>query len=474
MKWILSIASALMAISVLAVEQSQNDPPMNILMIAVDDLNDWVGFMDGHSQTQTPNMDRLAAESMVFENAQCAAPSCNPSRTALMSGIAPHVSGIYSNIQDMRESPVLKDAIMLPRYFSNHGYTSMVRGKIFHHADMDPQTWDIMSNQNKDRLDVPKDQLTDMDPYQHIKADNALFSDTEELKGTKTKHRGRSGNLYWRSTMQPKELTKDYQNALWAAKWLTDSADQETPLPFFLACGIFRPHLSWVVPAEYFNRIDLDSIQLPPIKDDDLSDVSGWKPSKEYKHALKHDLRKEAVWAYLASIAYADDCIGVLLDALDKSPYRDNTIIVLWSDHGWHLGEKQRYKKFTLWEEGTHMPFIIKVPGMPAGRSTRPVSLIDLYPTLIDLAGLPSKDGLSGRSIKPLLQDPMIEWDFPALTSLHENDHSLRSERWRYIRYANGTEELYDHKNDPQEWTNQANNPEFKSIKQHLRALLPE
>lgn len=462
------------------------EQPMNVLMIALDDLNDWVGFMDGNPQTRTPNMDGLAKMGMVFENAQCAAPSCNPSRGALMSGIAPHVSGLHGNNQEMRNVPGLKEAVMFPRYLSDHGYTSMVRGKIFHHADMDPQTWDIMSDQKKDRFMVPEDELTDMSPYEHIRIKGALFETAlspekaakqaakSQSKGTKKDKAPMAGNLYWQSTMEPKEVTTDYQNAMWAAKWLTDTSEQETPKPFFLACGIFRPHLPWVVPAEYFARFDIDDIQLPPIKDEDLADTGVAKPSAEYKYAVKHDLRKEAARAYLASIAYADDCVGVILDALEKSPYKDNTIVVLWGDHGWHLGEKLRYKKFTLWEEAAHMPLIIKVPGLPAGRSKRPVNLLDLYPTLVDLAGLPAKEGLSGHSIVPLLENPDREWDFPSLTSKGPGNYSLRDERWRFIQQADGFEELYDHDSDPQEWTNLADQPEYESVKKRMRTFLPK
>lgn len=456
----------------LAAPVCRAEQPMNILMIALDDLNDWVGFMDGHPQTLTPNMDRLAAQSMVFENAQCAAPSCNPSRGALMSGIAPHVSGLHSNNQEMRAVPGLKNVVMFPRYLSDHGYTSMVRGKIFHHADMDPQTWDIMSNQKKDRFKIPPAQLTDMSPYKHIHEKGALFEDV--VKTDKKGKRKRAGNLFWASTMEPKEMTTDYQNAMWAADWLLDEAEQKTPKPFFLACGIFRPHLPWVVPAEYYAKFDLATIQLPPIKGDDLADTGVSNPSKEYDFAVKHGLRKEAARAYLASINYADECVGVILDALEKSPYKDNTIVVLWGDHGWHLGEKQRYKKFTLWEEAAHMPFIIKVPGLPVGRSKRPVNLLDLYPTLVELAGAPAKEGLSGRSIVPLLKNPDIEWDFPSLTSKGAGNFSLRNERWRYIQRADGFEELYDHETDPQEWTNLADNPEYESVKAAMRAHLPK
>lgn len=449
---------------------------MNIIMIAVDDLNDWVGFMDGHPMAKTPHMDRLAAEAAVFTNAHCAAPACNPSRAAIMSGIAPHVSGMFKNSAVMRENEVLRDAVMLPRYLSQHGYTSMVRGKIFHHAGMDPQSWDIMSDQQSDRIHVPRDQQTDMSPYREIKVSNALYSradgegwlDLERSAGVQPK-----GNLFWQATNEPKETTTDYQNALWAAQWLNQSAEQSTPTPFFLACGIFRPHLPWVVPAEYFARFDREAITLPPINEDDLSDTGAGRPSDEYLYAVKHGLREEAVWAYLASIAYADDCIGVILDALDQSPYRNNTIVVLWGDHGWHLGEKLRYKKFTAWEESTRVPFIIKVPGYAPARSTRPVSLLDLYPTLLELAAVPAKAGLSGRSVVPLLRDPEAAWDEPALTSRGDQVPSLRDERWRYILNRNGLEELYDHDQDPHEWDNVSGDPSNAQTIEVMRRYLP-
>ncbi len=448
-----ALASLLLAAAVSAAPQKPN-----VLFIAIDDLNDWVGFLGGHPQTKTPNLDRLAAQGMVFENAQCAGVACNPSRSALMSGIPPHVSGLYTNHEEMRKNAVLRDAVMIPRYFSDHGYTSLARGKIFHHAGLDPQSWDIMSDQKKDRIKVPADQLTDMTPYKDIKIDNGLSFVMKP-------------RIEWKSTMQPKELTRDYQNALWAAQWLTDAAEKKIPTPFFLACGIFRPHLPWIVPAEYYARFDLDSIKLPPIKDDDFSDTKGG-PTSEYQEAKEKGLREEVVWAYLANIAYADDCVGVLLDALEKSPYKDNTIVVLWSDHGWHVGEKMRYKKSTLWEETARMPLIVKVPGMAPGRTTRPVNLIDLYPTLIELAGLPQKDGLYGRSFVPVLENPDVEWDHPAVT-WSKWGNTLRTERWRYISKKSG-EELYDHANDPNEWTNLAGNAAYAETKAKLKAALAE
>jgi len=438
------------------------DRPMNVLFIAIDDLNDWVGFLGGHPQTKTPHMDRLARQGMVFENAQCAAPICGPSRAAIMSGIAPDTSGVYANADGLRESPVLKDAVMLPRYFSNHGYTSMVRGKIFHGFDVEPRSWDILSKQWNNKLDIPEDQLTDMSPYRRMKIKNGLPYFKPSLS--------------WEGTMEPKELTFDYQNAIWASRWLTNSAEQDTPRPFFLACGLFRPHLPWNVPAEHFARFDPDKIRLPPIKEDDLDDIEGMHGggAKEFRDLVARGLHREAVWAYLANVAYADDCVGVVLDALEKSPYRDNTIVVLWGDHGWHLGEKLRTRKWTPWEEAARSPLVIKVPGLKPGRTARPVNLVDLYPTLVDLAGLPPKKGLSGRTLVPLIKNPQTEWDYPSVTTVGYGTFSIRSERWRYIIRKDGAHELYDHANDPQEWNNLINSPEYESVKAELRKALPK
>lgn len=449
-----SLIVFLLLVSGLGAEQR----PMNVLMIAVDDLNDWVGFLDGHPQAKTPYMDRLASEGVVFENAQCAAPVCNASRVALMSGIAPYLSGIVGNKEEMRESSVLKDALMLPQYFSKYGYTSMARGKIYHNAGDDPQSWDIMSDHRKDRIRVRRADRTDMTPYADVKIDNSLVF-------------VQNPQIAWKSTLQSKEQSRDFQNATWTAQWLTDSAEQETPLPFFLACGIFRPHLPWTVPAEYYTRFDLEQTVVPDIGGESLNNRPN--ATTEYDDAIKRGLRKEVAWAYLANIAYADDCVGEVLNALEQSPYRDNTIVVLWSDHGWHVGEKFRYKKNTPWEESARMPFIIKVPGMESGRSVRPVSLIDLYPTLIELAGLPPKADLSGRSIKPLLEDPDRQWDHPALTTVEGRSFSVRDERWRYILDRKGEELLFDHENDPHEWVNLANRTEHASVLKRLRAVVP-
>jgi arylsulfatase A-like enzyme len=334
----ISLSTALLGIAITGLSSScnrkavkDNKEPYNILFIAIDDLNDWTGFLGGHPQTQTPNMDRLAGEGVVFERAYCPAPLSNASRAALLTGYRPSTSGIYQNESFMRDSRLLKDAVTLPKWFSNNGYLSMARGKIFHNANgqwSDPQSWDIHvrtegsygNTVNKEGFMVNGIPLGEVDP-----------------------------NLDWGPTDALFEETPDYLNAKWAADQLSEDHEK----PFFLACGIFRPHLTWFVPQEFYDKFKPEDLILPEVNENDFDDIpsAAFQPQKNYFSIKKYNKQKEAIQAYLACINYADACVGVVLDALSKSKYADNTIVVLWGDHGWHLGEKLRYKKFTLWEE---------------------------------------------------------------------------------------------------------------------------
>ncbi|MBK8042426.1 MAG: sulfatase [Haliscomenobacter sp.] len=276
------------------------------------------------------------------------------------------------------------------------------------------------------------------------------------------------------------EALNDFHTASWAIKELEKPHDK----PFFIACGIFRPHMPWNVPQKYFDQFPLDQIVLPPYKPDDLNDIP--LPGKriadngDHKALMKTGnpvaLWKEAIQAYLASIAFADAQIGRVLDALEKSSYRENTIVVLWGDHGWHLGEKDHWRKFSLWEEATRSPLIWYVPGMtkPGSICDRSVDFMSIYPTLADLCGLPIPNHIEGPSIRSLLENPASSWKNPALTTFNFNNHSVRSDEWRYIRYNDGSEELYNEKTDPYEWTNLADNPKYKSVKKKLNKFLPK
>lgn len=430
--------------------------PYNVLFIAIDDLNDWTGFLGGHPQTQTPNMDKLAVEGMVFEKAYCAAPVCNPSRTALLTGYRPSSTGIYGNENYMRGSEVLQNARTLPQYFSDNGYFTTARGKIFHAANgrwADTISWN-----------------------QFVKTTGG-YGNPQKQPGMMANGMPKGevdANFDWGPTDAKFEETQDYLTAEWAAKQFEKDFDK----PFFIGCGIFRPHLVWHVPQQFYDKFPEDKMILPEVNESDYDDIpaSALKPDRNYFATKKYGKQQAAIQAYLACINYADACVGVVLDALAKSKYADNTIVVLWGDHGWHLGEKLRYKKFTLWEEACRMPLIIRVPGVTKRntRCTSPVSLLDLYPTLVELCGLPANKANEGKSIVPLLENSSLVWDTPVVTTMGFNRHSVRNSKWRYTRYDDGAEELYNHETDPMEWTNLAKKPELANVKSELAKFLPK
>ena len=438
----------------------------NVLFISVDDLNDWTGCLGGHPQAMTPNIDRLAASGVLFTNAHCAAPACNPSRTAIMTGISPHVSGLYENGQKMRE--ILPDDVLLPKYFANHGYWAAGSGKLLHYF-IDARSWHeyYPAKETEDpfpRTLYPKQRPVSLPrggPWQYIETDWAPLDATDE------------------------EFGGDWL----VSKWIGEQLQKEHDKPFFLACGIYRPHEPWFVPKKYFEPFPIEHIQLPPgYKEDDLEDLppAGKKqgPNRYFAHIRAHKQWKQGIQGYLASIYFADAMVGRVLKALQEGPNRDDTIVVLWSDHGWHLGEKQHWQKFTAWRVCTRVPLIVRVPtgavGLPQGTQAgsycaKPVNLLSLFPTLTELAGLPAKPGNDGPSIVPLLDNPHGDWPHVSVTHLAEpGSYGLSTERWRYIHYAGGDEELYDCQADPHEWNNLAGEAEHATRLAQLRALAPQ
>jgi len=452
------IAVLICAVSLAATTHAAPKP--NVLFIAIDDLNDWIGALGGHPQARTPNLDRLAKRGVLFTRAYCAAPACNPSRASLMTGILPSTSGVYYNPQPWRKA--MPDAVTLPQHFTKHGYWSAGAGKIYHGAFPDPASWQAyFPNQKQNK---PPDPTPAQRPVNGI---------------PKTRH------FDWGPVAKPASAMGDYQVADWVIGQLKRKHDK----PFFLACGIYRPHLPWYVPQKYFDLFNESEIQLPPTLKDDLKDVPAAgvriaRPQGDHAKVTQHKQWKKAVHGYLASIAFADEQVGRVLDALEKSSHAAHTIIVLWTDHGWHLGEKQHWRKFTLWERATRTPVMFVVPkgisktlaaGTKAGtRVDTPVGLIDLYPTLIDLCGLGENSALEGRSLVPLLANRKAKWNRPALTTHGRNNHALRTARWRYIRYADGSEELYDHNADPNEWTNLAGLKKHAAVKRELVQWFPK
>ena len=446
------------------------DKPPNVLFIAVDDLNDWVACLGGHPQARTPNIDRLAARGVLFEQAYCSAPLCNPSRMATMTGLRSSTIGIWSNegrygrtgtFSWFRDKPEFKDWVTIPQYFRQHGYTAVAGGKIFHkpHGKFsDPVSWD---HQYSTRHGTP------------FPGNGRLLHGMSD----KMAHEYYKDWADWQPLDIPERETADWKTAEGAAAFLRRDHDK----PFFLACGIFRPHLRWYAPRKYFDMHPLEKIKLPATLENDLADVppGGRRQNSGGSQAFgvikEHGEWKKAVQGYLAACSFADACVGVVLDALKESDYAENTIVVLWGDHGFHVGEKDRISKLTLWEQGSKTPLIISAPDLAATRGKRckrPVSLVDLYPTLVELCGLPARDGLDGRSIAPLVRKPETEWEYPAVIS-RGGDHAVRSQRWHYIRYADGGEELYDAARDPHQWKNLARDTRFTDAKTKLRKWLP-
>jgi arylsulfatase A-like enzyme len=444
--WLLLLLATTATSHLAADDKSAKQKP-NVLFIAIDDLNHWVGHLGRNPQTRTPHLDRMAEMGVTFTSANCAAPVCNPSRAALMSGMRPGTTGVYDNGQDWK--PVIGTDKTLTTQFLNAGYNVFGAGKIYHSSEHREGEWTEYFD---------KSGGTKLTLHPAAKDDGV-------------------GGIKFGPLANSDEDMPDYKVVSYGLEKLQAKHDK----PFFMAIGIVKPHMPFSVPKKYFEMFPLDRIELPPTREDDLNDVppAGIKmanPNGDHAQMLKSGRWKEAVQAYLATIAFCDAQVGRLIDGLNESAYRDNTVVVLWGDHGWHLGEKQHWRKFALWEEAARMPLIWIAPGVTkaGGVCERPVDLMTLYPTLCDLAGIPTPAHVEGPSIRPLLANPTAKWDQPALTTFHRNNHSFRSETWRYIHYADGGEELYNHDSDPYEWTNIAADAKFAAVKAGLAKWTPK
>lgn len=444
----------------------------NVLFIVADDLRDYVGWMGGHPQVKTPNMDRLAAMGMRFTNAHCNYALCNPSRTSMLTGMQPASSGVVGNEQDWRRSVQITGKPTLPEHFKASGYLTAAAGKIFHanHGGPEGRLAGWHGGRRGFEQDVAWDQRF---PRAGVQLADLPVHTGQNFNGLNIWH------WDWGTIPSAESETEDGQSAAFAAKFLGEKQRK----PFFLALGLYRPHSPWYVPQKYFDLFPLEGITLPQVKENDLDDVPAIakghvKPGGHHEIIVAGNKWKEAVRAYLASVAFCDAMLGQVLDALDAGPHAKNTIIVFTSDHGWYLGEKQMWHKGRLWEEATHVPLAIVAPKVtaPDTASKQAVSLVDLYPTLCDLTGVKAPAHLDGTSLKPLLADPTATRVKPAITTSGggaQASYAARDARWRYIRYADGSEELYDHDADPFEWTNLAAAPENTTIKTQLAAFFP-
>jgi len=421
----------------------------NVLLISIDDLNDWVGCLGGHPQALTPNIDRLAKHGTLFKNAHCQSPVCNPSRASMMTGRYPHSSGIYFLDPDLKKAPTLADVKTMPEIFAAAGYKTMAAGKIFHTGD---QRFFEQYQPTGGFGPIPKKKISH--PHGHPLWDWGVFPDDDNLM-------------------------PDAKAANWAVNQLKKKHDQ----PFFMAVGFFRPHVPMYATQKWFDMHPLDQIKLPEVNDHDRDDLSQYaidlttlkhvEPTHEW--ITESGQWEHAVQSYLASSTFADHCVGLVLDALESSDHADNTIVVLFSDHGFHLGEKQRWAKRSLWEDGTRVPLIITAPGFAANQqTTQPAELLDVLPTLLELAGLPHDPAQEGQSLVPQLKDSQHKRDRPAITSFGAGNFSIRSARYRFIEYLDGSRELYDHSNDPHEWNNLAAKPDYNGIMAQHAAFIPK
>jgi len=465
---LLAVALAL-AVGLAPCAAAETPDRPNVLFIAIDDMNDWIGPLarDGNPLAKTPHLDRLAEWGATFTNAHTPAAACHPARVAVMTGIHPATTGITTNVfnpqpgPSWREHPRLANAVTLSQHFRDHGYFVVGAGKIYHclqwgpYDENDPDTWDLYFEPGDGSGPIPH----------QIRAPEEVYNPPEFF-----------GKRYGYFTWGPIDAADHEMSDAKVVDWAVEQLRKPRDRPLFLGVGIFRPHMPWEVPAHYFDMYPLDEIELPPYREDDLLDSwihgrRGW-----HQFVVQNDQWKHVVQSYLASITFADAQVGRLLDAIEAEGLRDDTIIVLWSDHGMHIGEKDNWEKFTVWERSTRVPLFIAAPGVsePGSRSSRPVNLLDLYKTLIDLAGLPQPRDhkLEGESLLPFLRDPASDRPTEASVTSYLDFHGLRTDHFRYIWYPDGLEELYDHRVDPNEFENLAYDPRLREILDEHRRMM--
>ncbi len=435
--------------------------PPNVVFIAVDDLNDWLGCMETHPMVKTPHIDALAARGTLFTNAHSNAVLCNPSRVSLMIGMRPSSTGIYGLRPWLRDVPEFAGLATLPQHFANHGYRTLTAGKV-HHEWRRPGP-----DETHVEFEVagPAGGLTSRPPEK-------LIGETPF---------GNHPLMDWGVWPPDNDDTKtgDYQVAAWAVDQITSSPEDDDR-PYFLAAGFFFPHVPCYATQKWFDLYPDDESILPEIPDDDRagSPRSSWwmhwaLPEPRLRWLRENDQHVNLVRSYLACISFIDSLVGKIVAAVDESGGADNTIIVLWSDHGYHLGEKEITGKNSLWARSTRVPLIFAGPGITPGQDCgRPAELLDVYPTLTKLARLPGPaHTLEGLSLVPWLRDADTPRDQPAISTHNQGNHAVISEEWRYIRYVDGSEELYDIRNDPHEWNNVAS--EKPGLLHEMRGHLP-
>ncbi len=444
----------------------------NIVFFVLDDLNDWINPL-GYRQAITPNLDRLAESGVMFTNAHAPGVYCAPSRTAIFTGLQATTTGCYKNEIFFYDYP---DLVPLQMAFQEGGYNTWGAGKLFHHRG----------------------------GYVDLRGWNEFFARSEEIKemGYEMGSRGSDMPLpdphpyssYYRKT--GKELTggsfmewgpindslEDRMIAVQRTKWICDLFEKSHEKPFFIGLGLYCPHFPNYAPQKYFDMYELSQVQVPYLKKDDLDDLPEGIRNRMIRRRQLHqetlediDAVKEAVWAYLAAVTYADAMLGRVLDALENSEYAENTIVIMWSDQGYHHGEKGQWGKHTLWKQTSRVPLIFAGGNIPENEKiSNTVGLIDLYPTLIEMCNLPTPHEMEGVSLYPVLKDPHMAVDRKLFIPSHERgSYAVVNEKWRYIYYRDGTEELYNLQEDPDEWYNLAGEEAYRSVIDGMKQAVP-
>ena len=446
----------------LSTAHSADSKRPNVLLIISDDLNNRLGCY-GDDVVKTPNIDRLAKRGIVFDRAYCQFPHCNPSRSSFLTGMRPHTTRVTNNEDNLYKNH--PGVMTLPHWFRDHGYTTARCGKIFH-------------------LGIPKgdESMDDPDAWDYGEPFKSELPYPPKRKSTVQVETGKKGGLGWQEISCPDDDLIDGGHAKLAIDWLEH---RDASKPFFLAVGFHRPHLPLVAPAKYFDLYPFDSIKLPQEPADDEADIplparNGAVPG--YEVHTTPEQRRAAIRGYLAAVSFMDAQAGRVLEALPRLGLQENTIVIFISDHGWHLGEHGLWHKRSLFEECARVPFIIAAPGAKGNtqRGTSPVELLDLFPTLCDLTGLPTPPQCEGKSLRPLIADPASSLHEAAFTEARRGKNaefwgrSVRTARWRYTEWNEGRDgvELYDLETDPHEFTNLATDPKHADTIAQLKALL--
>ena len=456
---------------VLAAPGSGAEPP-NVLFLAVDDMNDWIGCLETTPRAHTPNLDKLAARGVNFTNAHTAGVFCAPSRAAIFSGQFASTTGCYQSAAYFADHPEIEG---LQTSFAKAGYTTLGAGKLFHHpaGAIDQRDWThfFLRNQSQRESGWPLDSWSEETPFPDP-FPASIYNRSQEV----------TGGLFLEWGAIPDDREEAMADTM-RINWAVEQLRQNHGKPFFLAAGIYAPHFPNYCPRKYFDLYDSETIKLPPYKEGDLDDlpekIRKMKTARSRIHQRLESLDavNDAIHGYLACISYADAMMGRVLDALESSPHAENTVIVFWSDHGYHHGEKGDWGKHTLWERTSNVPFIWAGPRIARGeKSDVTVSLIDMYPTLVEICDLPTPhQSLEGESLAATLANPKDAKDRNVfLPHMHPGEYAIINRNWRYIRYGEDGEELYDLNNDPHEWDNLAAVSTHQNRMAELRKSAPE